>query len=131
MGTGWASPPPQHDALEEALRVSAGASIPRGEARQKQPPNSSSHPASVLRAKPTLPADLLSGVGQPQGQLWEMLLLKPLKVKLMFPRVKNQLYLFITNVWPSRTRTREYFESKTCFHRAAVTLEPHLPLLHS
>lgn len=65
MGTGWASPPPQHDALEEALRVSAGASIPRGEARQKQPLNPSSHPALVLGAKPTLPADLLSGVGQP------------------------------------------------------------------
>lgn len=62
MGTGWASPPPQHDALEEALRVSAGASSPRGEARQKQPPNPSSHPALVLGAKPTFPRVKISSI---------------------------------------------------------------------
>lgn len=70
---------------------------PSGRRRQKQPLNPSSHPALVLGAKPTLPADLLSRVGQPRGQLWEMLLLKSLKVKLTFPRVKiSSIYLLLT-----------------------------------
>lgn len=64
---GSASSPPQHDALEEALRVSTDATTHWGKARQKQRPNPSINPALVLRAKRTLLADLLSVVGQPLG----------------------------------------------------------------